>query len=266
MYTKWFAAGCNAGLGVGNFFEQIINIIYTNRLQEGDVAVDGGVNRGLHTFPMSEAVGESGLVLGFEALTIYVDLVEEELNHREIGNVRVINKAIGNKNGMTSFTHVAAASGYSGIIERNGIPDFAKESISVIEVPIVKMDDEVKLLGLQKSIRFIKLDLEGGEYDALSGATYIMKNHDPFIVFENGRNDSGNLYGYKKEDWFLLFNSNDYLLYDLFGRAFAPEDWTTGGMPWYFIAIKRDLDVIFVEQKLPQLIEDLYQTITSNLT
>ena len=53
---------------LGDFFEEIINAIYSAILKPGDLAVDCGAHSGLHTFPMSKLVGLSGRVVAVEAI------------------------------------------------------------------------------------------------------------------------------------------------------------------------------------------------------
>jgi len=245
-------------LGVGMFYEFIIKAIYSKTLCEGDLSIDGGVNKGLHTFPMSESVGLSGFVLGFEALPNLTDTVNSKILSNNINNIKVVNKAVGSSIGITNFTYVPDADGFSGIKERSGIPEHAKTSIVNLSVPLTTMDHEVNILNFNKPVRFIKLDLEGGEYDALMGASVIMRDHAPLIIFENGRNSSLTLYGYDKESWFALFESNEYKLYDLFGRDFTPNEWHAGEMPWYFIAVKRDVDLEFIKNELVTIIENIF--------
>ncbi len=53
-------------LGVGEFFEHIIEAVYSAILQPGDSAIDDGSSLGRHTFPMRARVGNTGLVIAVE--------------------------------------------------------------------------------------------------------------------------------------------------------------------------------------------------------
>ena len=66
--SSLYRLGLSKRLGVGQFYECIIEALYASILSAVDVCIDGGVNRGQHTFGLSKAVGSSGLVIGFEAL------------------------------------------------------------------------------------------------------------------------------------------------------------------------------------------------------
>jgi hypothetical protein len=50
-------------------------------------------------------------------------------------------------------------------------------------------------------VRFVKMDLEGGEFHALQGATSILRDR-PLVILENGRESAANLYRYTSEHWF----------------------------------------------------------------
>ena len=258
MYKKYFEAGLDTKLGVGRFFEFIIEMIYSKTLGEGDLSIDGGVKDGLHTFPMYKSVGSTGFVLGFEALPHLTDVINSKILSENINNIKIVNKAIGCNIGVTNFTYLPDAVGYSGIKERSGIPEHALKNLVNLRVPLTTMDHEVSVLNLPKAVRFIKLDLEGGEYDALVGASSIMQNHGPLIVFENGLDSSSKIYGYDKESWFTLFKNNEYKVYDLFGRDFSPSEWHQSEMPWYFIAAKREVDTQFIKNNLIGFVENLY--------
>lgn len=254
-FKKWFDLGMNADIGIGNFFEYIIQTIYISILEPGDISIDAGANRGLHTIPMTRIVGKKGMVIGFEAIPELASNLIDKLLEMQIKNVLIKSLAIGEKKGIVDFNYVKDSDYHSGIKEQQGIPDSAKKSILKISVPLSTLDFEIDS---EKKVRFMKLDLEGGEYHGLIGAQRIMNDDKPLIVFENNRETAATLYNYRSSDWFSLFEERSYKVYDLFGRNFTPEKWDTKKMPWYFIAAKRESDQKFVTERLPHLIGILY--------
>lgn len=234
-------------------------MVYSSTLSPGDIAIDGGANRGMHSIPMAKIVGENGLVIGFEAIPKLASDLTNILIEKEIKNVLIKSLAIGDKTGVVDFHYVTNNDYYSGIKEQQGIPDIAKESAVKISVPLSTLDIEVPT---GKKVRFMKLDLEGGEYHALIGAHRIMSEDKPLIVFENGREKSATVYGYQKSDWFSLFEARHYQVYDVFGRNFSTEDWGKASIPWYFIAASRESDKAFVSERLPHLIDTLSTVLT----
>jgi hypothetical protein len=97
---------------------------------------------------------------------------------------------------------------------------------------------------------FWKLDLEGGEYDALRGGRAALDRHRPAIVFENGREATAKNYDYTIDDFFALFRGRGYALYDLFGNEFDETRWSVPAVPWYTIAVPHGSET---EATLPNL-------------
>jgi FkbM family methyltransferase len=236
--SSLYRLGLSKLLGVGQFYECIIEALYASILSAGDVCIDGGVNRGQHTFGLSKAVGSSGLVIGFEALHELAAMVNQRIAEEGIHNIKIIPKAISNHSGSIQFTQVVAADAYSGIRQRKGIPPGSLASIRLLEVPCTTIDDELDRLQATCAVpRFMKLDLEGGELHALMGARRMLAHEQTFVVFENGRQESADVYGYNCRDWFDFMRSVKYDVYDLFARPFGPGEWTKHEIPWYFIAV-----------------------------
>jgi FkbM family methyltransferase len=247
--TTWLQAAHTPPIGA--FFEQNLRAIYTAILQPGDLAIDCGAHRGVHTLPMSELVGPSGRVFAIEAIPELAESLALHAKRKGYTNVEVIPKAIGSREGRAPFSLVKNQLGYSGLRLRDDLPFDTK--VVTVEVPVTTLDG---LFGnVRHRVRFIKMDLEGGEYHALQGAASLLKDHRPLVVFENGRESAARLYGYTRDDWFALLERVDLVVFDLFGRTFVPEHWRLPNVPWYFIGATRGSDdERFVRFNLQELI------------
>jgi FkbM family methyltransferase len=248
-YSHWYLTGIDEKRGVGEFFEQIIEMIYEETLAASDFALDGGANRGRHTLPMADRVGPDGLIVGVEAIPGLAAALAGRIRTEGRANVSILGEALGPSEGATPFVHVQGDDGYSGRLERDGIPGPARATVQTITVPMTTIDAIVRKSG-RGNLRFIKLDLEGGEYDALRGASDTMRDSAPLIVFENGRSSAAAVYHYEMEQWFELFASSHYRISDLFGRPFTPAHWHAAEIPYYFVAARRDCDAGFVADHL----------------
>lgn len=258
-YSNWYKLGSSHKPGVGEFFEFVIQLCYSSVVSRSDVVLDGGASRGRHTVPMSRLVGENGLVFGFEAIPELASRLQQKCTAWGLLNVRIEQVALGNPetdNTAVEFHYVQKMDGYSGIKERRGIPESAKDSAVKIVVPLSKLDSKIDP---SHAVRFIKLDLEGGEYHALLGAERIMTRDRPFIVFENGREHASRVYGYTREQWFSLFYDRGYEVFDLFGQSFTASRWYEAGVPWYFIGVSEAKDKEFVKSILPNLVSCIYE-------
>lgn len=242
------------GRAPGDFLEAIIAAIHRARLAPGDLALDGGANRGLHARPMAAAVGAAGRVLAVEAVPGRAEALARDL--AGLPQVQVAAVALGATEGVARFQWVRGEEALSSLRARHFDPAIAATA-SEIEVKVTTID--ALLAGRGRALRVMKLDLEGGEYDALRGAAAVLRGDRPLVIFENGRQSNADLYGYTREDWFALFAHQGYALFDLFGRPFAPEDWGAEEMPWYFLAAARGSeDEAFIRDALPWLVRALH--------
>ena len=163
-----------------NSFETLIEQCYSTVLQPGDAAVDGGAHVGMHTLPMAALVGNRGAVFAYEPIPSLADTVV--YNCRHLPQVHVFNAALAARNGRTKFHLLSEEPWLSGIARRFENTD---KPVTVIEVATLALDE----LATQP-IRFIKLDLEGGEYHAVRGACSLLAAQQPIIALECGRADA----------------------------------------------------------------------------
>lgn len=113
-------------------------------------------------------------------------------------NVRVVEVALSDHSGETTFQHVINHPGYSGLIERPYDHDDAK--IEEIRVQVGALDD---FIDESEDIHFIKVDVEGGELGVLRGAQHTILRNRPYIVFEHGKRAAA-AYGSTTEEIFDL--------------------------------------------------------------
>lgn len=149
--------------------------------------------------------------------------------------------ALGKENTSTIFHHVVSNPTYSGLQQRQYKGD---EQIVEIRVEVKKLDDVVSP---DRPIRLIKIDVEGGEYDVLRGATGILKKWHPILIFEHGIG-AADQYGVTPGDVYdLLTNTLGYniCLMGSFLKNKTPEWFTKqsfeaeywSGRNCYFMAI-----------------------------
>ncbi len=260
QHRRWLQTARNPAWEPFSLVERVVRGIYEAMLVPGDQVIDGGANRGMHTLPLAEKVGLAGCVVAVEAFPALAEAMTEFVQVHGLDNVAVINMALGAEDGMTSFTLAPRVDALSGIRRR---PDLVHEAVEVIELPLVTLDSIIALHGLDK-LRFVKLDLEGVEFDALRGSPKLLQLASAtLMILENGRQWSGDLYGFDKARWFQIFADTGYQLFDLFGHPFVPEVWDEPDLVWYSIAAKRVEDIAFVTQRLAPLIQSIHDALPS---
>ncbi|MCO6418466.1 FkbM family methyltransferase [Siccirubricoccus sp. KC 17139] len=232
-----------------NVFEDIIAGLYGAVLQPGDLAVDGGANRGLHSFPMAESVGPAGQVIAFEPIPWLAETLRIEGGKRGLPQLEIRQQALAAEAGRAAFHWIRNADGYSGLQPRDYPSEPDRE---LIEVETIRLDQ--LLGGVGRPFRFMKLDLEGGEFRAMQGAGQALAAHRPVIVFENARAGAARAYGYDAETYFGFFDGLGYRLRDLFGRPFTRAEWESPGLPWYFIATARPEDHALLDRAVPEIL------------
>lgn len=221
---------------VGELFERITRSLYETVLAPGDATIDVGANYGLHTCPMAQVVGPTGRVLAFEPIPAVADSLQQRISHEcPAGVVDLQRVALANRTGTADFHCVEADYGYSGLQAKNYPFEPRKK---LIKVQVDKLDQRVDGLS-GRPVGFIKLDIEGGEFDALRGGEVLLRRDRPLIVFENAKGEAARNYGYTKEDFFAFFGSLDYDLRDILGCPLLPEHWQYVG-PWYTVACPRE--------------------------
>lgn len=235
----------------GDLFESVIEDIYRSVLGAGDLALDGGAHVGRHSFPMAACVGLGGMVLAVEAYPkLARRLVRRARKHRT-PQVQVIDRALYDRVGRVSFHCTKQHPAYSGIEARRY--DF-EETVQVVEVETATIDT-LMTRHAGRRLRFMKLDLEGGELRALQGGRSTLSTSRPLILFENDQENSAQAYGYSKDEWFDFFAAAGYETFTLWGQSYGPRDWGRRDIPWYFIAAAAgSRDTEFVRGALPSML------------
>jgi FkbM family methyltransferase len=129
-------------------------------------------------------------------------------------NIHLHALALSDNAGKLNFNVVKNAPAYSGIRQRKyAIPN---PDVEIIEVDVKRLDD---IIAEHQTVRLIKIDVEGAELDVLKGATRILKECRPYVMFEFGLG-SAEFYNASPETMFELMLENNMHLYSL-------KDWFT---------------------------------------
>jgi FkbM family methyltransferase len=144
-------------------------------LQDDSSCVDVGAHKGSFLVEFIR-LAPRGTHYAFEPLPALAD----ELRARFPG-VEVLNCALSNRAGTSTFFHVPAMEAWSGL-ERQPYP--RETAVSEIEVELRRLDD---VIGERERIDFIKIDVEGAELEVLEGAQETIRRCRPVILFEHAK-------------------------------------------------------------------------------
>ncbi len=221
--------------------EAITAAIFTKTIGDGDVVVDCGANVGRHTIAMARLVGQNGKVHSFEVSPevspVVLPWLKERVAAAGVSDRVVLHEvAVARAAGSVTFHFTQGGAYGMSALQPRRLTEELKKTVRYVPTTVraVRLDDEISDLS---RLTFMKLDLEGGEFDALVGAKRILARNRPVVVFENGRSESAEDYRYSKEDFFGFFASISYRLYDVFGYPFEAMDWQRGGVPWQCVGL-----------------------------
>ncbi|MCF8365277.1 MAG: FkbM family methyltransferase [Bacteroidales bacterium] len=127
-----------------------------------------------------------------------------EAKFKNLGNVTVLNLAVSDKKGTSTFKFVPDYPAYSGLKQR----DYPDNNTEVKEIE-VKTDRLENVIPDNIKIDFIKIDVEGAEFLVLSGAVKILHQSKPVVIFEYGLGAS-DFYGTEPDMMFNFFEASGY--------------------------------------------------------
>jgi len=136
--------------------------------------------------------------LGFEPLPDFYQNLQKNYGKR----CHIFNTALSDQKGQSTFNYVVSNPAYSGLQKRNY--DKPNEKDTSITVQTDLLDNLIKP---SHTINFIKIDVEGGEYQVLKGAQKTIIANQPHIIFEHGLG-AADVYGTTPEMIYELLVEN----------------------------------------------------------
>ncbi|MDR1360971.1 MAG: FkbM family methyltransferase [Rickettsiales bacterium] len=203
-------------------YELFLQIIMSFFVKPGDSVADVGANHGFHTACMKNLVGPGGKVWAFEALPhlaakLSVDYAGDQ-------SVNVIAKVL-TKPGQSDKTRFCQVFGnddaFSGIRQRWDVDESKKYTF--VMLPQSTLDNEIPE---SENISFIKVDVEGADFDVLRGARRILLQSRPIVVFEYANDAAAQLYDYSHKEFYDFFNDTGYQLFRFYGGKYEEQSET----------------------------------------
>lgn len=163
----------------GSYEEDTLAII-RKLVRPGDTCLDIGANVGAVSIALADQVGSSGKVYAFEPGPGFQQRLQANLRlNPKLSSIVVPDaRALSNANAKLKWQMSTTAHG-TATTYVNGMDS----SAPVIEVEAIRMDDHATLKELGR-LNFIKLDVDGLEYEILQGGLETLKKHLPSIYYE----------------------------------------------------------------------------------
>ncbi len=144
----------------------------------GAVIIDIGAHIGLFSIIAAQVTGKSGKVYAFEPAPSTYALLQKTvvINHEE-QVIETFQKAVGKANGKITFFVSDDKADNS-----NSLVNYKEDrSLHGIDVAVTTIDNFVMEKNISR-LNFIKIDVEGAEFDTLQGAAETLKNLKPVCI------------------------------------------------------------------------------------
>ena len=168
--TRWIAESCNHSCWLGSYRHGKQNALLAS-IRRGDVVYDLGANVGFYSLMASVLVGPEGRVFSFEPHPKNLDFLHQHLRLNKVTNCFVLDVAVSDIDGTANFD--VGPNLLAGHL--------TLESQNTLTVRTVALDSLVAS-GRLPPPDVIKCEIEGGEYDALRGASDTLATHAPTVV------------------------------------------------------------------------------------
>lgn len=150
-----------------------------SKIKKGDTVFDIGAHKAAYTYWMRKATGNNGTVICFEPQEkgfAYLIFLKQLMSWR---NVEIENKALSDVTGEKTLyiQHQPFTVSFEASLENKYSENFSEQKISTTTVDEYCLE---KNLGPS----FVKIDVEGHEWEVLQGAKKIMEKYHPFILLE----------------------------------------------------------------------------------
>jgi FkbM family methyltransferase len=162
-------------LASGQTFEPDEVALVKQQVKPGDVIIDIGANIGYYTLLFAQLAGDTGHVVAFEPDPENFALLYKNIHLNQYRNVTLVQKAVATKNSFATLYLCDDNKGMHRLYDSVCCQ-------SSIEVKTVCLDDY--LPQLVKKVDFVKIDIEGAEYNALQGMQKILTQQQPKLLTE----------------------------------------------------------------------------------
>lgn len=149
----------------------------------GKVIYDIGANIGITTLFFARWAGAEGVVVAFEPVPPTAKRLKENLRINRLQNVRVYELALGNTTGQAEICYATDASGIATLrrdIAQGYRSEFRLQTFTVETVPLDVLVEREQL----PLPHFLKIDVEGFEYQVLQGAQRLIEHARPALFLE----------------------------------------------------------------------------------
>ena len=186
-----------------NLWEPSVRLALLDLCRPGSIVYDVGANFGGLTAVMSRAVGPRGIVCCFEASPRIFPHLQSNIVKQGFHNVTAYHRAVYSCSG--ELLRIYPGDHLNDSIYDHGYPQGREAAL----IESVSLDDFSARTDLIPSV--IKMDVEGAEFDVLTGSRHLIAAHRPHFILEQQPKDSRCLDSLLQSDYVAL-DLNSYRL------------------------------------------------------
>src|ERR687894_659673 len=146
--------------------------------KEGDTVIDIGAHIGRYTITSSKQVGNSGKVVAIEADPDNFQLLKRNIALNNLTNVLPLNYAVFSTRTRMKLYEQSASAKYNSLMLAR-----AAKTKNYVEVNADTLDSILKLNEVNQ-VNWIKIDVEGAEFEVLKGSTRTLSSNDISLLVE----------------------------------------------------------------------------------
>ena len=143
-------------------------------LKTGNVVVEAGANIGYYALMESRLIGKKGVVYAVEPSPKNFENLNRNIKLNKITNMKTYQLAIGDKTGKAKM-NISPYSNLSSLVKQKN-----RRVTETIEVKVTTLDSFLKG---KRHPDFVRMDVEGYEYNILKGMKGILKSKKPIKIF-----------------------------------------------------------------------------------
>jgi len=195
------------GIYEKEILECLEDCIFNKIDTQNSVCLDVGANIGNHTLYFAQFFNK---VYSFEPHPEIFELLK--FNVRKSKNVKVFQFGLSSKNDEMIIVHNKYSTYGSSSLRNKSDLKFGKDT-DEFNVQVKKFDDFFSNINQENNISFVKLDVEGHEFNVLQGMEKTLKQNSPIVCFEQHRNHFDN-FGKKLSSHTINFlKDNEYIFF-----------------------------------------------------
>lgn len=166
-------------IGMGDFLPgHESHIVGRFTPKEGDTVIDIGAHIGRYTITSSKQVGNTGKVVAIEADPDNFKLLKRNIALNNLTNVLPLNYAVFSARTRMKLYEQSASAKYNSLMLTR-----AAKTKNYVEVNADTLDSIIKLNEVNQ-VNWIKIDVEGAEFEVLKGSTKTLSGENVSLFIE----------------------------------------------------------------------------------